>query len=581
MTETKLLELVMIVKNSGEILRRCLIENKKFIDEWTILDTGSTDNTPEIIRETLSDIPGVLHFGDFIDFSTARNKAMDLSKQRCKFMVILDDSYILNGGDKLRKLLKNSKKSCYLINIGKYVDGFLRDSYFSKRIVKTSEKLRYKYRIHEEIHVPNQNKMESIEDKDIFIDDLNFTPHTKRSLNRFSRDIDNLLLDYKDYPNEQRVIYYLGKTYYLLQKYDKAVEYFSKLKYLKHAREDFEFSGWYDTACINYLVSNNIDKLKEELLFITQKFPYRAEAWYKLAVIHNDNGDIEKVNELIKLLMSYPKPKFMGTLFESDIYDYYIPYLFVDTSIKIGNIKEAIYVLKSLLEKYPSDQPLLNIRYSLCDDKPISSIKLSENNKTIVFHTSGECEIIKCWNPNGDMRISGSEFMAMNMAQEFYKLGYRVFIIGTIEDKKIGVNHEGTYKNIEYIDYKYFSEFASKYEIDYLIVSRFTANLTYYYNIKRVYLWIHDVLPIVDDNSQVIQHHKEKFKCIIAVSNWQKNNTMKMLNVPDKSIIVSRNAIYPERFLNKEVVKVPYRFIYTSCPQRGLDNLIKIIPQIK
>ena len=64
----KILELVMIVKNSGEILRTCLEENKKFIDYWTILDTGSTDNTIEIINETLNDIPGKLFHSEFTDF---------------------------------------------------------------------------------------------------------------------------------------------------------------------------------------------------------------------------------------------------------------------------------------------------------------------------------------------------------------------------------------------------------------------------------------------------------------------------------------------------------------------------------
>ena len=47
----KILELCMIVKNSGEVLRKCLKENRDWIDYWTILDTGSTDNTIDIIKE--------------------------------------------------------------------------------------------------------------------------------------------------------------------------------------------------------------------------------------------------------------------------------------------------------------------------------------------------------------------------------------------------------------------------------------------------------------------------------------------------------------------------------------------------
>jgi len=45
MKKQNILELVMIVRNSGEILRECLRNNKKFIDHWTILDTGSNDHT--------------------------------------------------------------------------------------------------------------------------------------------------------------------------------------------------------------------------------------------------------------------------------------------------------------------------------------------------------------------------------------------------------------------------------------------------------------------------------------------------------------------------------------------------------
>ena len=45
----KILELIMIVKNSGEVLRECLQKNREYIDHWTICDTGSTDNTKEII----------------------------------------------------------------------------------------------------------------------------------------------------------------------------------------------------------------------------------------------------------------------------------------------------------------------------------------------------------------------------------------------------------------------------------------------------------------------------------------------------------------------------------------------------
>ena len=104
-----LLELCMIVKDSGDVLRQCLKENKNWIDYWTILDTGSCDNTKEIIKEELKNIPGTLHEGEFVDFSQARNLALSLVSKKCKYIIMLDDSYILHGGNKLKDILKKEK----------------------------------------------------------------------------------------------------------------------------------------------------------------------------------------------------------------------------------------------------------------------------------------------------------------------------------------------------------------------------------------------------------------------------------------------------------------------------------------
>jgi hypothetical protein len=55
---------------------------------------------------------------------------------------------------------------------------------------------------------------------------------------------------------------------------------------------------------------------------------------------------------------------------------------------------------------------------------------------------------------------------------------------------------------------------------------------------------------------------------------------MEYCKIPKNILYVSKNAVNPERF-NFKVEKVPYRFIYSSCPRRGLDTLINIFPRIK
>jgi glycosyltransferase involved in cell wall biosynthesis len=577
----KLLELVMIVKNSGDILRVCLQNNKKYIDYWTIVDTGSTDNTCDIINEELKDVPGKLYYCDFIDFSQARNKSLDLSSKSCKYTIILDDSYFIKGGNTLRNLLMTSDKDCLGIKIGKYNGNCFINDYYSKRIIKSSCNFKYKYRVHEDIDTYD---IEYIKDKDIFIDDLENNTHNLRSSSRFKKDIEMLLLDLQDYPDDPKTLYYLATTYYVLEEYNNSLEYFKKLSNLDILNPEYMFSAFYNTLTINYKLNKNVNAFEKGLIIMSKNklFHNRSEINYKLAIINKSKNNLKKAEELIESIIFNKKPVLLTTIVENDVYEFFIPLLYIEIKLLMFKHNDAIFILKNLLQYFPTNQQLLNIKYELYP-KNIDNIKLSDN-KTIVFQLGDGC--IDFWDPitlvDKNKRISGSEIMGVNLAKQFAIIGYRVIVFGAFESTIENKTYEGTCsQNVEYVDFKYFSEFALTYVIDYLIVSRQTANLCYYNNIKNVYLWVHDILPIINGTeSKSFQTHKEKFKKVIAVTNWQKNKIIENIEIPKELIYVSRNAINPLRF-KKMITKVPYRFIYSSCVFRGLNNLLDIFPKIK
>src|SRR3989344_2359939 len=100
------LELCMIVRNSGEVvLRKSLSSIKHYISNWTIVDTGSTDNTCYIIQEELTGVPGNLYHRPPSDFSNMRNEAIQSCSRKCKYIIMLDDSYELHGGTSLNEFL--------------------------------------------------------------------------------------------------------------------------------------------------------------------------------------------------------------------------------------------------------------------------------------------------------------------------------------------------------------------------------------------------------------------------------------------------------------------------------------------
>ncbi|MCZ0989252.1 tetratricopeptide repeat-containing glycosyltransferase [Streptomyces diastatochromogenes] len=80
----------MIVKNEAHVIRRCLESVRPLIDTWVILDTGSTDGTQDVIRETLADLPGELHESPWKGFDVSRTEAIGLARERADYLLFID-----------------------------------------------------------------------------------------------------------------------------------------------------------------------------------------------------------------------------------------------------------------------------------------------------------------------------------------------------------------------------------------------------------------------------------------------------------------------------------------------------------
>jgi hypothetical protein len=85
-----LLGLVMIVRDEAEHLPRCLESVKPLIGSWTICDTGSTDNTVDVIREHLDGIPGRLYRHKWRDYGHNRTLARARAKGTARWTLMLD-----------------------------------------------------------------------------------------------------------------------------------------------------------------------------------------------------------------------------------------------------------------------------------------------------------------------------------------------------------------------------------------------------------------------------------------------------------------------------------------------------------
>jgi glycosyltransferase involved in cell wall biosynthesis len=82
--------LAMIVRNEAPVIRRCLDSVYPVIDHWIIVDTGSTDETREIVLDRMRDMPGTLHERPWRNFACNRTEALTLARPFGDYTLVID-----------------------------------------------------------------------------------------------------------------------------------------------------------------------------------------------------------------------------------------------------------------------------------------------------------------------------------------------------------------------------------------------------------------------------------------------------------------------------------------------------------
>lgn len=145
-----LLSLVMIVKNEGKSLRTVLESVQPYIDCWTIVDTGSTDNTENIVRETLRNVPGRLLKDAFTGYASTRNRALLVDQQNnSSFQLMLSGDEHVHAPE-LRTALASVADDIDLFRVRVIIDN--EGGNTSPRIFRTGSQWHYTSPLPEELH---------------------------------------------------------------------------------------------------------------------------------------------------------------------------------------------------------------------------------------------------------------------------------------------------------------------------------------------------------------------------------------------------------------------------------------------
>ena len=135
----------MIVKNEAKVIATTLANLCASIefDYWVISDTGSTDNTQQIIQDFFLEkgIPGELVSHEWRDFGYNRTKALECAYDKTDYLLIFDADDSLHGNFKLP--FTNSNADRYMLKIGK---GF---EYVRPLLINNRKRWEFKGVLHE------------------------------------------------------------------------------------------------------------------------------------------------------------------------------------------------------------------------------------------------------------------------------------------------------------------------------------------------------------------------------------------------------------------------------------------------
>lgn len=331
--------LSMIVKNEASCIEKCLNSVKPFINYWIICDTGSTDNTEEVVQNCLKDIPGEFHKHEWEDFSTNRNKSLQLAKSKADYILIIDaDDYVVI----------NNTKAFSKLNKDAYNIEFNHGSITYSRIQLINSKIPAKYIgvLHEYLEIPTYIKPTLL-------------PHCKiiyGASGARSKDPNKYLNDAKIFekaliaePNNSRYVFYGAQSYRdagMLQESLKLYEQRNKM------------GGWVEEQYVSMLETAKIlEKLyPEDIVKIENAYvsafncqPKRVEAltylssYYRRKLLFNMSYFYSKIG------CNIAKPR--DALFlEPDCYDWRIIDEQAVSAYWIGKKQEAASLNQALLK---------------------------------------------------------------------------------------------------------------------------------------------------------------------------------------------------------------------------------------
>jgi glycosyltransferase involved in cell wall biosynthesis len=538
-----------MVKNEEGVLERMINSVKDIVDEFIIVDTGSTDTTKDIIAKY-----GKVYEIPFVNYVDTKNECLKLATG--EYILYMDaDEVLYQGKEVIKEWVEGGNVEALVCKIteGSHED-YNQNALQYDRIRLWRNNNKWKFEgpgVHEVCVGPGPTVM----DGRILVrhdhTDKNPESHSKEKYEMWERLLRTAL---DKNPQDARALFYLGRTLVDLNRPLEAVlEYTQYLDIPDNQFIDERWQAAYDLGKI-YKQLGEFDKA---IYYFDQAEgidPRRREHLNEKAYIAFIKQDFEEAVRIYSQAKERPIPSVSLFLDPTEYQMRTIDQLFLSTwNAKHYKEAESIALEESNMFKY--DQRILNNLW-WCRTK----------TNMVVFLTLGNTPE-PVWGGMIDATgVGGVETTYIELGRTLAALGHDVYLFCNTEKY-----HEfGDVKYIPYFDYTDYTGLNP----DVTITSRWFESFNSVSG-KKI-LWLQDANPLeANYNFGAVDK-------VIVSSQWHKDYLITLMGhrIPKEKLEIIPLGI-DKRLFTGNIKRDPLHVAYSSNPNRGLDILADMWPRLE
>ena len=346
----------MIVKNESKVIKRCLDSVKPLIDYVCISDTGSTDNTIEIILQWLKEnkIKGEVNKEEWKNFAYNRSKSLENLRihKNIDYVLTIDADEILNFDDNFNF---TTFKNNLISDLYDITCKFGNIEYARTSLFKNSKKYYYKGVLHEYLEC-----YDSILSRDVAKGMYNIPIQDSArntDIQKYQNDaklLEDALKNEKDHYLIHRYTFYLAQSYKDCQQNGKAIYWYNKRADLGGWDQEVYWS-LYQVARLKEIMGYPEDDIVQSYMRAYEKCPSRIEALHNAIRFCRTHGKNHQAYIIGKYAKSLPVNK-SGLFVETWMWDYGLDDEFSISCYWSNHYQEGYKICEELIHKIPEDQ---------------------------------------------------------------------------------------------------------------------------------------------------------------------------------------------------------------------------------